>query len=478
MRRLVAIAAVVACHATHPAAPLTSITVHASLPGASATTLAASVATPLERQLGQIAKLAQMTSRSVRGETTISLGFADTPLDAAALEVSRAITAASPLLPAMPSAPTYTKTGDDAPVRRVAVSSETLPLVDVATLADSIVAQKVEIDLQALAGFGKTIEDVLEDVAKPGSAASPELAPSQFLRDVASTSRGDRSTCAAFAEGKRVVIVAVVAQPGADRVATRLDAQLQAIRQALPQGIDVRTLPDDLTDDDEVVTPEAAAWPKRYEIAGQLAELATVVELGVDRRGELAPATIAIHATPSARAAIASAVQQLPDVVLHTPDAIEIGLVGPDQTALHDALGTLVTALRAANVPVQRTIGDDEVGELVPKIDRDAMARLGISDDRAVDHALAILQPEGIVTQTAMIPIVVTAREPSLDRIYVNSIPLSAFVVLETRRELAIVLHHGQFPYVAAVVGGSREAIDAALATIKVPTGIVRTVQP
>jgi multidrug efflux pump subunit AcrB len=510
MRWLVALVAIIACRSTRVPAlapatsstPTASLTIHAVLPGVSATSIAAAVATPLERRFGQIAKLANMTSRSVRGETTISLGFTDTPLDVAAREVQQAIDAARPELPnAMPTPPTYRKVGDDPPVLRLGLRSEALPLADVAAYAESAVAQalaqvagvgdvavcgsppmwKIEIDLQSLARFGKTIEDVLADVvASSGSATSPDFVPTPFLRDVAARSLTIRSTCGAFAEGKRVVAVTVVPQPGADRADTRrlLDAQLPSIRKALPQAIDLRAEPDDLTDDFEVITSAAASVQLRYQIASRFAEVATLVEVGVDRRGELAPTTIALHANADARVAIEQAAQLVPGVALYTPGALAIELQGPDQAALHDTLSTMIAALRAATIPVQGTLGDEPGLELEPIVDRDQMAKLGITSDVAVEHALALLRPEGIRVGSSAIPIIVTAREPALERIYVNTTPLSAFVRLESKPEQTVVLHRGQFPVVVALVGGSRAALDAALATIRVPVGIVRTVQP
>lgn len=511
MNRLAALAAIAACRSTHapapPSTPAASLTIHAALPGASAMAVSVNVAAPLERRFGQLAKLASMTSRSVRGETTIWLGFTDTALGTAAREVQQAIDAARGDLPqAMPTPPTYRKVGDDPPVLRLAMRSETLPLSDIAEYAESAVAQtlaqvtgvgevavcgsppvwKIEIDLQSLVGFGKTIEDVLADVAaKSGSAASPDFVPTPLLRDVAASSLTDRSTCGGFAEGKRAVIVTIASQSRADRAETRklLDAQLPAIRRALPQGIDLRAEPDDLADDFEVVTSAAASVQLRYQIASRFAPVATLVEVGVDRRGELAPPTIALHASADARAEIEQAAQLVPDLAVHAPGAIAIDLQGPDQAALHDALGTLVAALRAASIPVQGTLGDDQAVELEPIVDRDQMTKLGITNEVAVEHALALIQPEGIragaiVTPAKAIPIIVTAREPALERIYVDTTPLSAFVRLESKPEYTVVLHRGQFPVVVALVGGSRAALDAALATIKVPDGIVRTVQP
>src|SRR3954467_15236608 len=88
-----------------------TIQVNASLPGASPETMAASVATPLERQFSTIPGLDSMTSTSARGPTSITLQFAlDRALDGAALDVQAGITAASRNLPAgMPNPPNFRK---------------------------------------------------------------------------------------------------------------------------------------------------------------------------------------------------------------------------------------------------------------------------------------------------------------------------------------------------------------------------------
>src|SRR5947209_17857186 len=88
-----------------------TIQVNASLPGASPETMAASVATPLERQFSTIAGVDSMTSTSARGSTSITLQFTlDRSLDGAALDVQAAITGAARRLPAgMPYPPTFQK---------------------------------------------------------------------------------------------------------------------------------------------------------------------------------------------------------------------------------------------------------------------------------------------------------------------------------------------------------------------------------
>ena len=116
-----------------PVAPLPQvdfpvIMVSASLPGASPETMASSVATPLERSLGRIAGVNEMTSSSSLGSTRIILEFNfDRDINGAARDVQAAINAAQSLLPSgMPSRPTYRKANpSDAPIMILTLTSET-----------------------------------------------------------------------------------------------------------------------------------------------------------------------------------------------------------------------------------------------------------------------------------------------------------------------------------------------------------------
>jgi hydrophobe/amphiphile efflux-1 (HAE1) family protein len=123
-----------------------TIQVIAQLPGADPQTMGSSVATPLERQFGQIAGLTQMTSSSGLGNTQVTLQFAlNRSIDAAAQDVQTAINAAAGQLPkTMPSPPTYRKVNPaDVPVLLIALTSDTIPLTKVDDYADSILAQKL-----------------------------------------------------------------------------------------------------------------------------------------------------------------------------------------------------------------------------------------------------------------------------------------------------------------------------------------------
>jgi multidrug efflux pump len=145
-----ALAGVVAFHAL-PVSPLPqvdfpTIMVSASLPGASPETMASSVATPLERQFGRIAGLAELTSTSSLGSTQIVLQFdLDRNIDGAARDVQAAINAASSQLPSnLPNAPTYRKVNPaEAPVLVLALTSDTRPISSVFDAASSILQQKL-----------------------------------------------------------------------------------------------------------------------------------------------------------------------------------------------------------------------------------------------------------------------------------------------------------------------------------------------
>ncbi len=123
-----------------------TIQVSASLPGASPETMAASVATPLEKQFSTIAGLDSMTSASYLGSTSITLQFDLTRnLDDAAQDVQAAIAAAARQLPPnMPSPPSYSKVNPaDTPVLYLAITSDTMPLYQLDEFAETNMAQRI-----------------------------------------------------------------------------------------------------------------------------------------------------------------------------------------------------------------------------------------------------------------------------------------------------------------------------------------------
>jgi hydrophobe/amphiphile efflux-1 (HAE1) family protein len=172
-----------------PVAPLPqvdfpTIQVTAQFSGASADTMAATVATPLEEQFGQIAGVTQLTSVSVQGTSVINLQFdLNRNIDSAAQDVQAAITAAGKTLPQnLTVPPFYRKVNPaDSPVIILAAHSDSLPLTSVDDFAENVIAQqvsqisgvalvtiggqqkpaiRVQIDPAKLSARGLTLEDV------------------------------------------------------------------------------------------------------------------------------------------------------------------------------------------------------------------------------------------------------------------------------------------------------------------------------
>ncbi len=139
-----------------PAVDFPTISVSASLPGASPETMAAAVATPLEGQFSTIAGLDSMSSTSAQGSTSITLQFSlDRNIDAAAQDVQSAIAAAQRKLPpGMTSPPSFRKVNPaDSPVYFIALSSPTLPLPVVNEYAETQLAQR----LSTVAGVAQVL---------------------------------------------------------------------------------------------------------------------------------------------------------------------------------------------------------------------------------------------------------------------------------------------------------------------------------
>ena len=157
-----------------PQVDFPTISVNAGLPGASPETMAATVATPLERALGRIAGVTEMTSSSGLGSTNITLQFdLSRDINGAARDVQAAINAARALLPTgLPSNPSYRKVNPaDAPILILAMTSDTLSRSQMFDAADTILAQKIS----QVSGVGNVI---VGGSARP--AVRVELDPSQL----------------------------------------------------------------------------------------------------------------------------------------------------------------------------------------------------------------------------------------------------------------------------------------------------------
>ncbi|MCV2361263.1 efflux RND transporter permease subunit [Paucibacter sp. TC2R-5] len=123
-----------------------TISVSANLPGASAETMAATVATPLERALGSIAGITEMTSTSSQGSARVTLQFdLSRNIDAAARQVQAAINAARAILPSgLPGNPGYRKVNpSDPPIMILALRSDTVPVKQLFDVASTVLAQRI-----------------------------------------------------------------------------------------------------------------------------------------------------------------------------------------------------------------------------------------------------------------------------------------------------------------------------------------------
>jgi hydrophobic/amphiphilic exporter-1 (mainly G- bacteria), HAE1 family len=290
-----------------PVAPLPkvdfpTIQVSAQLPGASAETMASSVAQPLERQFSQIPGVSQTTSTSGLGATTVVVQFdLDRNIDAAANDIQSAINAASGQLPReLPSPPTYRKVNPaDSPILLLSVTSQTLPLTDVDDNADTKLAQqisqitgvgqvtiggeqkpaiRIQIDPAKLVAKNLSLEDVRAQLAvttvnTPKGSIDGEVrsytiyandqlpiaeqwndviiayrngAPLR-VRDIGRAVAGPEDTKkAAWSSGQRGVFLVVFKQPGANVIETvdRIKAELPRLQAAMPPSIKVDILSD------------------------------------------------------------------------------------------------------------------------------------------------------------------------------------------------------------------------------------------
>ncbi|MBX9629751.1 MAG: efflux RND transporter permease subunit [Burkholderiales bacterium] len=272
-----------------------TIQVTAMLPGASPETMAAAVATPLEKEFSAIAGLEQMTSSSAKGTTQITLQFSlDRPIDAAAQDVQTAITLARRNLPPnMPVPPSYRKVNPaDQPVLYLALTSDVFPISQVNEYAETLIAQRmstvkgvaqvlvygsqkyavrVQVDPYAMAARGVGIEEVEQAIARnnvnlptgtlngPTKALSIEstgqLTNAEGFREVIVTYRNgaplrvkDIGTAidsvqdnkqAAWYNDKRGILVSVQRQPGTNtvEVVDALKKLLPVFREQIPPGV-------------------------------------------------------------------------------------------------------------------------------------------------------------------------------------------------------------------------------------------------
>jgi multidrug efflux pump len=280
-----------------PQVDIPTISVSASLPGASPETVATSVAAPLERYLGRIASVTEMTSSSATGQTRITLQFdLDRDIDGAARDVQAALNAAqADVSTSLPTNPTYRKINpSDAPILVLALTSETMTRGQLYDAASNVLQQRlsqldgigqvqisgsalpavrVELNGQAMFRYGIGLEDVRAALAS-ANANSPKGAledggrrfqvytndqashASDYqplviawrngaavrLSDIADVEDSVQDLRnAGFANGKPAILVIVSRQPGANIIDTveRVKAELPHLQAALPNQIGI-----------------------------------------------------------------------------------------------------------------------------------------------------------------------------------------------------------------------------------------------
>src|SRR6516164_6710503 len=281
-----------------------TIQVTATLAGASPETMASAVAAPLERQLGQIAGVTQMTSFNALGATSVTIQFdLNRNIDAAAQDVQAAITAAGKTLPqAMTTPPIYRKLNPaDAPILILALHSDTLPLTVVDEYADNFLAQqisqvsgvaqvsiggeqrpsiRVQVDPAKLAARGLTLEDVRGALVNSttnspkGTLTTPKAnftftandqitEPEQFddtiiayregapvrVRDIGQAVSAAAGRTSAFQNNAPGIVLTINKQPGANVIETvdQIKAQLPRLMANIPSAITVETVLDRTT---------------------------------------------------------------------------------------------------------------------------------------------------------------------------------------------------------------------------------------
>ena len=285
---------------TLPTVDFPTIQVTAQVPGASPETMAAAVATPLEKQFSTIAGVDQMTSVSGQGITSITIQFSlDRDIDAAAQDVNSAIASAARQLPAsMPAPPFFRKVNPaDFPVYYLALTSDTMPLSTVNDYAETFLAQRistingvaqvqvfgqqkyavrVQLDPDALAARGVGINEVQQAIANANVnlptgtlhgkdrmyavQATGQLHNAEAFRPIIVTYRNgspirlgelgrvvdgvENDKVAAWFKDKRGIVLAIQRQPGVNtiEVVESIKKLLPTFRAEVPPGIDINVL--------------------------------------------------------------------------------------------------------------------------------------------------------------------------------------------------------------------------------------------
>jgi multidrug efflux pump len=306
-----------------------TIEVRTFLPGASPEVMTSAVTAPLERQLGQMPGLNQMTSASSAGASVITLQFSlNLNLDVAEQQVQAAINAANNLLPAdLPAPPIYAKVNPaDAPIMTLAVTSKTLALTDLQDISQTRLAQKIaqrsgvgevaitggerpamriRFNPQALAAYGLNIDDLRTTINNAnvngpkggfdGAHLSSTIGANDQLTsiedykniviayrngapvrlsDVATIVNGPENTkLRAWANGQPAIVLNIRRQPGANVIAVvdGIKKLLPTLKAGLPAAVDITILSDRTT------TIRASVADVEFELALAVALVVLVI---------------------------------------------------------------------------------------------------------------------------------------------------------------------------------------------------------
>src|SRR5258706_334934 len=288
-----------------PQVDFPTISVNASLPGASREIMASSVATPLERQLGHIAGVTEMTSSSSLGTSSVTIQFdLGRNIDGAARDVEAAINAARTYLPSnLPANPTYRKVNPaDSPILILGLTSDKYDRSKLYDEASTVVQQKlsqiqgvgqvtvgggalpsvrVEVNPTKLNSKGLTLQNVqsvlsLQNADQPAGQLSDDQVTADIIpndqisraeeykplvigfnhgaavrlsdvADVIDSTQNLRN--AGLLNGKPAILLIIFRQPGANIIQTveRIRAQLPSVEASIPQGIDTTIVLDGTT---------------------------------------------------------------------------------------------------------------------------------------------------------------------------------------------------------------------------------------
>ncbi|MBS0248433.1 MAG: efflux RND transporter permease subunit [Proteobacteria bacterium] len=285
-----------------PSVSFPTISVSASYPGADPNTMAATVAAPLERRLGEISGVTELTSTSSQGTSRINIQFdLSRNVDSAARDVQAAINAALSDLPSdLPSVPTFRKANPAAaPILILALTSKTLPGSAIYDAADTVIAQRlsqvegvaevsvagseqpairVRVDPDRIAGMGVTLEQIRNAIRNANAQGplgsfdgtqravtigindqlrlAPEYDPLVVrtvdgnvvrLSDVARITPSVRNTRSAGWYNRDPSVLLIITKQGDANVIDTVDriyALLPELKQWIPAGLDIHVLTD------------------------------------------------------------------------------------------------------------------------------------------------------------------------------------------------------------------------------------------